>query len=117
MGATAPLVVPAGAASQTEVAEARRLGRILYGDDPSWRPMLDFNKVSLPRLITRFTGLTDDNPETVVQGWAASFFNALHDILDKAGSGLSIEDVRDQQNDLFKQYANLAVGIRPDMDI
>lgn len=104
--------------SRRDVIEAQRLGRIFAGDDPDWLPIADFNAVTLPKLITTFTGIADADPKEVIAGWSAEFFNELHQVMDDlGGKTITLADAKLAHDELVRSYANLAIGIPPKMEI
>jgi hypothetical protein len=106
------------AAGKVDLAEVERVAAILRGKDPAFVPMAKFNWDDLHRFITRWTGITDPDPDKVVQGWLANMLVRLHGWGDQyTEDAISLEEYRDVVAAQIAEACKLALGIRPDLDL
>jgi hypothetical protein len=106
------------AAGKRDLAAVRDTAAILRGKNPAFVPMAKFNQDDLHRFITRWTGITDDDPDKVVQGWLANILGHLHDWLGEySDDALTDEEFRTAIEALLDESCKFALGIRPDLEL
>jgi hypothetical protein len=105
-------------AGARDLAEVKRVAAILRGKNQAFVPMAKFNRDDLAPFITRWTGITDDDPNMVVQGWIADILSHLHEwSREYSDDAMTEDEFRTAIEALVDESCKIALGIRPDLEL